>query len=152
MEARCRPLPPRTHPHSGDVTPVSMPSSLPLDDLIGQTFYINGSLWRYLYDRGRRRFALRRTEVAFPLERAVELIASGDVLWTPPERLERKEEMTMESVQQRIALLEAFRRSPACLESTDWSLRRRIDEQLAESRGWLTRRALMSGEGKDDGN
>jgi hypothetical protein len=127
-----------------------MPSALPLDDLIGQTFYINGALWRYLYDRGSRRFALRRTEVAFPLDRAVELISAGTVLWTPPDRFERSEGMTMESVQQRIALLEAFRRSPTCLESTDWSMRQRIDEQLAESRSWLTRRALMSGEGKDE--
>jgi hypothetical protein len=123
-----------------------MPSELPLDDQIGQTFYIDGALWRFLYNRSLGHFALRRTVADFPLERALTLIASGEILWTPPDRFERTDGMTMESVQQGIALLEAYRRSPACLESSDWSMRSRIDEQLSESRSWLTRRALMSGD------
>lgn len=124
-----------------------MSSETPLDDLIGQTFYIDGSLWRYLYSRSVGRFALRRTALNFPLERAVELIASGEVLWTPPQRFDRPAPGDpIESVQQHVALLEAYRQSPACVESSDSMARARIDARLVVLRQWLNRRALSSGD------
>jgi hypothetical protein len=128
-----------------------MPEALPLDDLIGRTYYIDGALWRYLYNEGIRRFALRRTMPEIPFAHALQLIATGKVLWTPPERFEPiKPGMPMETIQQRVALLDAFRRSPSCVESTDWSMRARVDELLSESRSWLTRRALMPGDATGD--
>ena len=124
-----------------------MLSPLPLDDLIGQTFYIDGAVWQYLYNKSIRRFALRRVEGDIPFERALEQIAAGELLWNPPERFERiAPNAPLDVVQQRVALLEAFRRSPACVDSTDWAMRARIDATLTESRNWLTRRALTSGE------
>jgi hypothetical protein len=118
----------------------------PLDDLIGQTFYIDGALWRYLYNENLRRFALRRTVSRLPLDRAVELIASGEVLWTPPDRVEPlAADLSTETVQERIALMEAFRKSPAGVDSTDWTTRAVIEEQLTLFRNWLARRTLTSG-------
>ena len=52
-----------------------------------------------------------------------------------------------EAVQQHVALLDAFRRSPLFADSKDWALPARIDARISESRAWLTRRALRSGEG-----
>jgi hypothetical protein len=124
-----------------------MYSETPLDDLIGQTFYIDGSLWRYLYNTSIRRFALRRTVPNFPVDLAVELIASGEVLWTPPEQFDRpRSKDSIASVQQRVALLEAYRQSPACVEASDWMMRARIDSHIVVLRHWLTTRALQSGE------
>ncbi|HET7186555.1 MAG TPA: hypothetical protein VFI52_00310 [Gemmatimonadaceae bacterium] len=122
--------------------------ALPLDDLIGRTFFIEGAPWRYLYDRERRRFALKRLAPSIEFERALELIASGELLWTPPERFEAlRPEVEIGTVQRHIALLDAFRRSPAFADSKDWALPARIDARISESRAWLTRRALRSGEG-----
>jgi hypothetical protein len=128
-----------------------MYSALPLDDRIGQTFYIDGALWRYLYNAGLRGFALRRSVPSVPFVRALELIAMGEVLWTPPPRFEAPAVgVSDEALQQRIALLSAFRRSPAYQLSDDHALRARVDEQLMAIRAWLTHRALMSGESLDD--
>jgi hypothetical protein len=124
-----------------------MHPEIPLDDLIGQTFYIGGSLWRYLYNTSLRRFALQRTVPDFPFHLAAELIASGEVLWTPPQRFDRPHPMdSIEAIQQRVALLEAYRQSPSCVESSDWMARARIDAQLIVLRHWLTRRALSAGD------
>jgi hypothetical protein len=125
-------------------------SELPLDDRIGKTFFIAGAAWRFAYNKAIGRFALRRIDTELPFERAVELIASGEMLWEPPERSERfGPDVTVDVVQQRVALLGAFRRSPCCVDSKDWMLVSRIDAQLAESRAWLSRRALTSGEPPD---
>lgn len=122
--------------------------ALPLDDLIGRTFFIEGAPWRYLYDRERRQFALKRLAPSIEFERALELIASGELLWAPPERFEPlRPEVEIGAVQRHIALLDAFRRSPAFADSRDWTLPARIDARISESRAWLTRRALRSGEG-----
>lgn len=122
--------------------------ALPLDDLIGQHFFIEGAPWRYVYDRQQRRFALRRLAPSIEFERALELIASGDLLWSPPEEFESlRPDAPIEAVQQHIALLDAFRRSPLFADSRDWALPARIDARISESRAWLTRRALRSGEG-----
>jgi hypothetical protein len=122
--------------------------ALPLDDLIGRDFYIEGAPWRYMYDRPQRRFALRRLAPTIELERALELIASGELLWAPPHQFEPlRPDAPIDSVQKHIALLDAFRRSPLFAESMDWSLPARIDARISESRAWLTRRALQSGEG-----
>ena len=53
-----------------------MHSDIPLDDRIGQTYYVGGSLWRYLYNASIHRFALRRTVTNVPIDLATELIAS----------------------------------------------------------------------------
>ena len=124
-----------------------MHSDIPLDDRIGQTYYVGGSLWRYLYNASIRRFALRRTVTNVPIDLATELIASGEVLWNPPSRFNQPSAKdSTDSIRQRVALLEAFRQSPACVESSDWMLRARIDAQLVVLRQWLNHRALPSGE------
>lgn len=124
-----------------------MHPEIPLDDRIGRTMYAGGSLWRYLYNAKKRRFTMQRTVAAIPLDLAVELIESGEVLWTPPARFARLGSTdSPESVRHRIALLEAFRRSPACVESSDWTMQTRIDTQLVLLRKWLKRHALPSGE------
>jgi|1186.fasta_scaffold1186122_2 hypothetical protein len=122
--------------------------ALPLDDLIGQTFFIEGAPWRYLYDGQARRFALKRLAPSIEFERALELIASGELLWAPPEEFESlRPDVSVEAVQRHIALLDAFRRSPLFADSKDWALPARIDARISESRAWLTRRALRPGEG-----
>jgi hypothetical protein len=123
----------------------------PLDDLIGTTYFIEGAPWRYLYNNELRRFALRRIAPSIEFELALELIVSGELLWTPPEQFEPlRGDVTIEVVQKHLALLDAFRRSPAYVDSKDWALPARIDARISESRTWLTRRALTSGEGKTD--
>jgi hypothetical protein len=122
--------------------------ALPLDDLIGQHFFIEGAPWRYVYDAQLRRFALKRLAPSIEFERALELIAAGEMLWAPPEEFESlRPDISIEAVQQHVALLDAFRRSPLFAESKDWALPARIDARISESRAWLTRRALRPGEG-----
>lgn len=135
------------HPFAPGLTISCMFPELPLDDVIGQTFYVDGALWRVAYNRTARRIALRRIAPEIPFARAVDLIASGELLWNPPDPFEPLEpETSVESVQRQIALLDAFRRSPACTASTDWSLRTRVEARLFECRSWLARRALPSGD------
>jgi hypothetical protein len=125
-----------------------MLSATPLDDLIGQTFYIEGAPWRYLYNKELGRFALKRLAPSIEFEHALALIASGELLWTPPEQFESlRADVTIEAVQKHLALLDAFRRSPSYVDSKEWALPARIDARISESRAWLTRRALRSGEG-----
>jgi hypothetical protein len=124
---------------------------LPLDDEIGRTFYINGAPWRLAYNPEIRGIALRRIASSIPFERALELIASGGLLWDPFEHVPRLGPgLSVQAVHQYVALLGAFRRSPTCMNATDWMLLARVDERLAESRTWLARRSLRSGEAKDD--
>jgi hypothetical protein len=90
---------------------------------------------------------MRRTVTDIPLDLALELIESGEVLWNPPVRFARLGATdSLESVRHRIALLEAFRRSPGYVDSSDWMMRTRIDAQLVLLRKWLHRHALPSGE------
>jgi hypothetical protein len=120
---------------------------LPLDDEIGRTFYINGAPWRLSYNPAIRGVALRRLSTEIPFARVLELIASGELLWNPFEHfVPLGPGMSLEAVQRHIALLGAFRRSPTCIDATDWRVLARIDERLAETRTWLARRALTSGE------
>jgi hypothetical protein len=49
-------------------------------------------------------------------------------------------------VRHRVALLEAFKRSPGYVGSSDWIMRMRIDAQLVVLRQCLNRHALPSGE------
>jgi hypothetical protein len=102
-----------------------------------------------VYERRRvvSRTALRRTVPNFPADLAAELIVSGEVLWAPPERFDRPHPTdSIESVRQRVTLLEAYRQSPTCIESSDWTERARIDAALIVLRHWLTRRALSAGD------
>lgn len=120
---------------------------LPLDDVIGKIFYVNGAPWRLEYNRTARCVALRRIAPEIPFARAVALIASGELFWDPPEPFDPLEpETSTEGVQQHVALLDAFRRAPAYTAGTDWSLRSRIEARVSECRSWLTRRALTSGD------
>jgi hypothetical protein len=121
---------------------------LPLDDLIGRTFYIEGAPWTFRYDRARGRFALERLAPTMELAHALALIAAGALLWSPPERFEPlRPDVAIEEVQTHLALLDAYRRSPSFLDAKDWTLPARVDARIAESRAWLTRRALRSGDG-----
>jgi hypothetical protein len=123
-----------------------MSSRIPLDDALGQTFYMDEAPWRLAYDHQLRRFVYRRIAPSIDFDRALELIESGAILWMPPERFEPlTPDASLASVQRHIALLDAFRRSPTCASSPDWSLRTRIDERLVESRAWLAGRTLGSG-------
>ena len=122
--------------------------ALPLDDLIGRTFYIEGAPWTFRYDRTRGRFALERLAPSMELAHALALIAAGALLWSPPERFEPlRPDIAIEEVQTHIALLDAYRRSPSFLDSRDPALPVRVDARITESRAWLTRRALRSGDG-----
>lgn len=125
-------------------------SELPLDDQIGKTFYINDALWRLAYNRTLGRFALRRVSSEITLERAVELITSGELLWDPLEYFESPNaETSVPAVQKYVALLTAFLHSPFGTEMSDWALRARLDARLTVYRTWLTRRALKAGDSSD---
>jgi hypothetical protein len=120
----------------------------PLDDEIGRTYYINDAPWRLVYIRSIRGVALRRLPHEIPFEQALELIGAGALHWDPFQQADPfGRRATLESVQRYVALLGAFRRSPTCINATDWTLVARIDERLADSRTWLARRALTSGDG-----
>jgi hypothetical protein len=122
--------------------------ALPLDDLIGRNFFIEGAPWRFVYVKSRGRFELERLAASIELELALEQIAAGKLLWTPPEKFEAlRADLAIEEVQKHLALLDAYRRSPSFTESKDWRLPARVDARITESRAWLTRRALRSGEG-----
>jgi hypothetical protein len=123
----------------------------PLDDEIGRTYYINGAPWRLVYNPAIRGVALRRLEADIPFARALELIASGELHWDPFQHTDPfGRRATLETVQRYVALLGAFRRSPTCINATDWTLLARIDERLGDSRTWLARRALTSGDAPGD--
>jgi hypothetical protein len=127
-----------------------MSHTIPLDDEIGRAFYHDGAPWKLTYDPRIRGFALRRIAPTIAFDRALRLIMSGDLLWHPPATsIPPGRNATVESVRQHVELLEAYRQSPACMDSTDWSLRVRIDEQLAEARTWLSRRGLKPGSPSD---
>jgi hypothetical protein len=128
------------------------PQQLPLDDQIGRTFYIDGAPWRLVYTPAVRAFALRRVAPEIAFERAVELIASGELLWNPPGQFEAlRPDSAVDAVRRHVALLDAFRRSPLCADSNDWALLARIDARLADGRSWLARRALTSGDAAGEG-
>ncbi|HEU4640817.1 MAG TPA: hypothetical protein VFS44_00045 [Gemmatimonadaceae bacterium] len=123
-----------------------MSSRIPLDDAIGQTFYMDDAPWRLAYDHTLRHFVYRRIAPSIDFDRALELIEKGAMCWEPPAHFEPlRPDTSLESVQRHIALLDAFRRSPTCMSSPNWLLRTRIDERLVESRAWLAGRTLGSG-------
>jgi hypothetical protein len=126
--------------------------ALPLDDLIGRIFFIEGAPWRFTYVKARRRFALQRLAPSIDFDVALDLIASGEMLWTPPEKFEvLRPDLAIEEVQQHLALLDAYRRSPSYTDARERALPARVDARITESRAWLTRRALRSGEGPTPG-
>ena len=123
-----------------------MSMTTPLDDEIGRTFYHDGAPWRLMYHPTNRAFCLRRIADAIPFDRAITLIRAGQLFWNPPaDMAPPSANATVDSVRERVELLEAFRRSPALMDSTDWGLRVRVDEQLAEAKSWLARRGLKPG-------
>ena len=127
-----------------------MSRTTPLDDEIGRTFFHDGAPWKLMYNPTARTFALHRIAPAIAYGRAIALIKSGDLLWNPPTRMEPPSaDATVDSVREQAELLDAFRRSPACMDSMNWALRVQVDEQLAEVRTWLARRGLKSGNQTD---
>lgn len=130
-----------------------MSPTLPLDDAIGRTFYRDGAPWRLMFNPDRRGLELRRVAPFIAFERALALIKSGDLIWIPPTEMQPPGAgATVDSVRERAELLDAFRRSPTCMDSTDWGLRVRVDEQLAEARSWLARRGLKPGSSPESGD
>lgn len=128
-----------------------MNTELPLDDLLGKTYYIDGAPWRVIYNREIQRVALRRVAPEIAFDVALERIASGALLWNPPERFEPLgSDDAFEAVQRHLALLDAFRQSPTFLHSNDWELQSRLSERQRECRAWLARRALTSGDGSGE--
>jgi hypothetical protein len=119
---------------------------LPLDDQIGKTLFINGGLWRLVLEKSIGRFVMRRLDETIRFEDALLQIATGELLWEPPHATEPlRPDTPIEWVQQQVSLILAFRQSPAGNDLTDWALRARLDERLADCRMWLTRRALSAG-------
>jgi hypothetical protein len=124
---------------------------LPLDDQIGKTLYINGGLWRLVFEKSVGRFVMRRLDETIRFEDALLQIAVGELLWEPPQATEPlRADTPIETVQQQVSLILAFRQSPAGNDLTDWALRARLDERLADCRMWLTRRALGAGGSSPD--
>ena len=127
-----------------------MSRTTPLDDEIGRAFFHDGAVWKLIYNPTARAFALRRIAPAIAYDRAIALIRSGDLLWNPPAQMEPPAvDATVDSVRAQAELLDAFRRSPACMDSLNWELRIQVDEQLTEVRTWLARRGLKSGNQND---
>ena len=125
-------------------------SSLPLDDEIGRTILIDGATWRVVFDRDLRRFALKPVALDFAFAEVVERVASGAMLWQPAARFEPLDgDSPVDAVQKEVSLLDAFRRSPACVEAHDWQMVARVDARLADCRTWLARRARAAGESPD---
>ena len=118
----------------------------PLDDQIGRRRYIDGAIWRRTYDPLERDFVLRRDDAPISLARALALIEAGELIWTPPEAFAfpGRGEPT-EDVQRAVALLEAYRRSPAWADIDDPLTLKALDARIREMRAWLARRALPSG-------
>jgi hypothetical protein len=128
-----------------------MSQTTPLDDEIGHTFFHDGAPWRLMYDPGTRAFALRQIAPSIAFDRAIALIRSGELLWNPPDHMAPPSPVaTVDGVREQVELLEAFRQSPACMDSMDWGLRVRVDAQLAETRSWLARRGLRPGSPPDE--
>jgi hypothetical protein len=127
-----------------------MSRTTPLDDEIGRAFFYDGAPWQLTYNPRARAFALRRMAPAIAYDRAIALIKSGKLLWNPPAQMEPPApDATVDSVREQAELLDAFRRSPACMDSLNWELRVQVDKQLAEVRTWLARRGLKSGNHPD---
>lgn len=117
-----------------------------LDDQLGRRQYIDGALWRRAYDPVTRELTLRRDDAPISLARALVLIEAGELIWMPPADFSLPGSgQPAEDVQRELALLEAYRRSPAYGDIQDAATLRAVDARIREMRGWLARRALPSG-------
>jgi hypothetical protein len=126
-------------------------SHLPLDDQLNHVFYIDEALWRLVYSNSLKRCVLRQEAKHIDLDRAVALIAAGELLWTPPETFERLGLGTsLDAVQQEHALLCAFLRSPGGCRLPRWGMRTRLEGRITDDRAWLARRALIRGEADEN--
>ncbi len=130
-----------------------MLSLLPLDDQLNRLFYIDGSVCRLVYAAPLGRCVLRPEVRHIGFDHAVSLIASGDLLWNPPDEFERLDSDTpLEAVQQECALLSAFLRSPAGHRITSWKTRRWLERRLQDGRDWAARRMLAHDDVDDSGD
>jgi hypothetical protein len=122
-------------------------SLLPLDDQLNRIFYIDGALFRLMYDAPLGRCVLRREAPHIEFDHAVSLIAAGELLWNPPDEFDRLDaDTSLEAVQQEHALLCAFLRSPAGNRVTSWKARRWIESRINEDRDWAARRMIARGD------
>jgi hypothetical protein len=123
-----------------------MLSHLPLDDQLNRLFYMEGAPWRLVYAQSLGRCVFRREANHLDIAYAMKLIATGDLLWGPPDDFERlDDDMAPESVQLEHGLLCAFLRSPVGQGVDRWT-QTRLQGRLSDDRDWLARHAVSSGD------
>jgi hypothetical protein len=120
-----------------------MLTHLPLDDELNRLFYAEGGIWRLVWANALGRCVLHRERGQIAFSAAVSMIASGELLWAPPERFERLAAGTRpDDVHREHLLVSAFLRSPAGKHIKRWTARRRLELRASELWHWLTMRAL----------
>jgi hypothetical protein len=130
-----------------------MLSHLPLDDQLNYLFYIDEGVWRLVWAPALGRCVYRREAPEIDFGHAVTLIASGELLWAPPEDFDRLvAETSLEAVQREHTLLSAFLRSPAGHRITQWRARRRLELRLNDARAWLARRTITRDDAVETGD
>jgi hypothetical protein len=129
-----------------------MLTHLPLDDELNRRFYVEGGLWRLVWANSLSRCVLRREVVHIELMDAVAKIASGEVLWVPPDHFEPLDADTpVDAVHREHLLLRAFLRSPAGQRIAKWSTHRRLQKRSSDTQDWLARRTLTRGDADSTG-
>jgi hypothetical protein len=129
-----------------------MLTHLPLDDELNRRFYVEEGLWRLVWANTLGRCVLRREVVHIDLVDAATKIASGEVLWVPPDSFEPLDaDTSVDAVQREHLLLRAFLRSPAGQRITKWTARRRLELRSTDTRDWLARRTLTRGDADSTG-
>jgi hypothetical protein len=128
-----------------------MLSHLPLDDELNKLFYMNGGAWRLVWARALGHCVLQREIKHIEFSDAVEMIASGELLWVPPEHFEHLDGDTpFDEVQREHVLLCAFLCSPAGQRVSQWTLRQRIELRTRDDRDWLASRSLSRGDARPE--
>ena len=124
-----------------------MLSHLPLDDELNHRFYMEDGLWRLVWANTLGRCVLRREVVHIDVDEAAVKIASGEVLWVPPQHFAALGTDTpVDAVRREHLLLNAFLCSPAAEGIKKWMVRRRLQARTSDTRDWLARRALTRGD------
>jgi hypothetical protein len=125
---------------------------LPLDDQLNRLFYLEGAPWRLVYASALGRCVYRREALHMDFNHAVELIAEGALLWTPPDDFERLDEgASLQSVRREQALLNAFLRSPVG-HRIDNAMHSRLAVRLGHDGSWLLRHPLSGDDTDSTGN
>ena len=130
-----------------------MLTHLPLDDELNHRFYVEEGLWRLVWANSLGRCVLRREVVHIGLMDVVGKIATGEVLWAPPQNFEPLDDDTpIDMVQPEHLLLRAFLASPAGQRIATWSMRRRLQSRIRDTEEWLARRTLTRGDADTTGD